>query len=400
MSDRETRHQELADQYLPEELLERFRERAAVYDRENSFFHEDLAELREQGYLTLFVPEEFGGPGLTLNQVSRLQQRLATAAPGTALAINMHLMCTGVIRAMYERGDHSLDYVFEEAVAGEIFAFGISEPANDWVLQGSKTKAEPQDDGGYLLSGVKIFTSLSPVWTRLIVHGLDTATAGGDAETLVYGFLERTHEEAAAGGGAGITVSDQWDVLGMRASQSRATILDGARMRPEKVGRKIPAGRHPDLFTFAITANFQLLIGSVYAGVARRALDLAAAGMRKRRSAKAGTSHAEVPEARVRLADAHMEYLAVPAQLDAYSRDFDELVDHGADWPLRLVSARLNASTAARRSAETALICAGGSGFDNGSELSRLYRDATAGLFHPPSADAARPMYAAALLDE
>lgn len=400
MSDREVRHAELAERYLPEELLERFRERAAVYDRENSFFHEDLAELRDQGYLTLFVPEELGGPGLTLNQVVRLQQRLATAAPGTALAINMHLMCTGVIRAMYERGDHSLDYVFEEAVAGEIFAFGISEPANDWVLQGSKTKAEPQDDGGYLLSGVKIFTSLSPVWTRLIVHGLDTETSGTNAETLVYGFLERTHEEAAAGGGAGITVSDQWDVLGMRASQSRATILDGARMRPEKVGRKIPAGRHPDLLTFAITANFQLLIGSVYAGVARRALDLAAAGMQKRRSAKAGTSHAEVPEARVRLADAHMEYMAVPAQLDAYSRDFDELVDHRAGWPLRLVSARLNASTAARRSAETALICAGGSGFDNGSELSRLYRDATAGLFHPPSADAARPMYAAALLEE
>lgn len=400
MSDRETRHQELADQYLPEELLERFRERAAVYDRENSFFHEDLAELCEQGYLTLFVPEEFGGPGLTLNQVSRLQQRLATAAPGTALAINMHLMCTGVIRAMYERGDHSLDYVFEEAVAGEIFAFGISEPANDWVLQGSKTKAEAQEDGGYLLSGVKIFTSLSPVWTRLIVHGLDTETSGTDAERLVYGFLERTHEEAATGGGAGITVSDQWDVLGMRASQSRATILDGARMRPEKVGRKIPAGRHPDLLTFAITANFQLLIGAVYAGVARRALDLAAAGMKKRRSAKAGTSHAEVPEARVRLADAHMEFMAVPAQLDAYSRDFDELVDHGAGWPLRLVSARLNAATAARRNAETALMCTGGSGFDNGSELSRIYRDATAGLFHPPSADAARPMYAAALLDE
>ena len=400
MSDRETRHQELAEQYLPEELLERFRERAAVYDRDNSFFHEDLAELGEQGYLTVFVPEQFGGPGLTLSEVSRLQQRLATAAPGTALDINMHLMCTGVIRAMYERGDHSLDYVFEEAVAGEIFAFGISEPANDWVLQGSKTKAEPQNDGGYLLSGVKIFTSLSPVWTRLIVHGLDQATAGTDAETLVYGFLERSHAEAAAGAGSGITVSDQWDVLGMRASQSRATILDGARMRPERVARKIPAGRHPDLLTFAITANFQLLIGSVYAGVARRGLELAAAGMQKRRSAKAGTSHAEVPEARVRLADAHMEFMAVPAQLDAYARDFDELVDHGAGWPLRLVSARLNASNAARRNAETALICAGGSGFDNGSEISRLYRDATASIFHPPGIDAARPMYAAALLDE
>lgn len=388
--DRETRHAELAERYLPDDLLERFRQRADGYDRENRFFDEDLDELRERGYLTLFVPEAFGGPGLTLNEVSRLQQRLAGAAPATALAVNMHLMCIGVARAMTERGDASLDDVFGEAMAGEIFAFGISEPANDWVLQGSTSSAEPQEDGGYLLSGVKIFTSLSPVWTRLLVHGLDDTDPGHPM--LVYGFIER--------GVDGITVSDRWDVLGMRASQSRATILDRARMRPGGVARKVPPGRVPDLLTFAITSNFQLLVGSVYAGVAWRALELAAAGLKRRTSAKSGTSFAEVPESRARIADAYLEYLAVPAQLDAYTREIDDLVDHGAGWPLRLVSARLNASTAARRATETALACAGGSGFDNGGELSRLWRDATAGLFHPPSADAARPMYAAALLDD
>ncbi|MFE6995573.1 acyl-CoA dehydrogenase family protein [Microbacterium sp. NPDC057659] len=382
------RHAALAEQYLPDALLERFRERAAVYDRENRFFDEDLADLKDAGYLRLFVPEDLGGAGLNLNEVSKLQQRLATAAPATALAINMHLMCTGVVHAMRERGDHSLDWVLEEAAAGEIFAFGISEPSNDWVLQGSKSTAVPQDDGGYLISGVKIFTSLSPVWTRLIVHGTDAS----DETQLVYGFLERD--------AAGITVSDDWDVMGMRASQSRATILKDVRMRPERVARRIPAGRVPDLLTFAITSNFQLLIGSIYAGVAQRALQLAVAGLKARKSAKAGTTYAEVPESRIRLADAHMEYLAVPAQLEAYCRDFDDLADHGAGWPLRLVSARLNASTSARRTAEVALMCTSGSGFGNAHEASRLFRDATAGLFHPPSADAARPMYAAALLDD
>lgn len=389
MTDREARHAELAQQYLPDDLLERFRERAAVYDRENRFFDEDLAELRERGYLQLFVPEAFGGPGLSLNQVSRLQQRLAGAAPATALAINMHLMCNGVVKAMFDRGDRSLGYVFDETMAGEIFAFGISEPSNDWVLQGSNTAAVPQDDGGYLLSGVKIFTSLSPVWTRLIVHGLDSS---GDEPQLVYGFIDRDEP--------GITVSDDWDVLGMRASQSRATILKDVRMRPERVARRLAPGRTPDLLTFAITSCFQLLIGAVYAGVARRALDLGAAGLKRRKSAKAGASYAEVPESRARLADALMEYMAVPAQLETYTREFDELVDHGAGWPLRLVSARINASNAARRAAEVALMCASGAGFNNSHELSRLFRDATAGLFHPPSADAARPMYAAALLDE
>ncbi|MEV8339329.1 acyl-CoA dehydrogenase family protein [Leucobacter sp. NPDC077196] len=390
MTDRELRHAELAEQYLPDELLERFRERAAVVDRENRFFDDDLIELRERGYLQLFVPAEFSGPGLSLHEVSRLQQRLAGAAPGTALGINMHLMCTGVAAAMFARGDRSLGYVFEEASAGEIFAFGISEPANDWVLQGSNTVAEPQADGGYLLTGTKIFTSLTPVWTRLIAHGLD-ASDPGDPQ-LVFGFIERTSP--------GITVSEHWDVLGMRASQSRSTRLEGAVMRSDRVARRIAPGRTPDLLTFAITSNFQLLVASVYAGVARRALAVAAEALHRRRSASRDASLAEVPEWRTRLADAYREFLSVPAQLDAYTRDFDELVDHGAGWPPRLVAARIGASEAARRAAETALACSGGSGFDSGSEAGRLLRDATAGLFHPPSTDASRPMFAAALLEQ
>lgn len=389
MTDRETRHADLAERYLPDERLDRLRERASALDRENRFFDADLAELREAGYLELFVPEELGGGGLTLHEVSRLQQRLATAAPATALAVNMHLMCTGVAVALAARGDDSLRYVLEEAAAGELFAFGISEPGNDFVLQGSTSVAVPEPDGGYRVTGTKIFTSLAPAWTRLIVHALDASDP--DEPMLVYGFLRRED--------GGTATSEHWDPLGMRASQSRATRLEGARMRPDRVARRIAPGRTPDLLTFAITSHFQLLIGSVYAGLARRALDLAAAALHRRSSARAGAPLAEVPEHRVRIADAYRAYLAVPAQLDAYTRDFDELVDHGAGWPPRLVGARLAAADAARAAAETALMCGGGAGFDADTEASRLYRDAAAGLFHPPSADAARPMFAAALLD-
>ncbi|MFA7498232.1 MAG: acyl-CoA dehydrogenase family protein [Leucobacter sp.] len=389
MTDRETRHTQLAEHYLPDALLDRFRDRAGVYDRENRFFDEDLEELRSRGYLLLFVPEKFGGSGLSMNEVSRLQQRLATAAPATALAVNMHLMCTAVIRSMVARGDRSLEYVFAEAGAGEIFGFGISEPGNDFVLQGSKTEATPLPDGGYRLSGVKIFTSLTPVWTRLIVHGMDRSDP--EAPELVYGFIEREDP--------GVTASDDWNVLGMRASHSRATILDGARISASRVARRLPPGPHTDLLTFSITSGFQLLIGSVYAGVGARALTVGAQSLRHRRSAKAAGPLADVPEFRTRLADALREQIAVQAQLDSVTRDLDELVDHGSGWGLRLVSARLAAGDFARRSAEVALACAGGAGYDAEHEASRLYRDAAASLFHPPSADAARPMFAAALLD-
>ncbi len=93
---------------LSEEMLERFGQRAAVYDRENRFFQEDFEELREAGYLVAAVPTEFGGHGLSLAEVCREQRRLAYRAPATALAINMHLYWTGIAADLYRLGDASL----------------------------------------------------------------------------------------------------------------------------------------------------------------------------------------------------------------------------------------------------------------------------------------------------
>ena len=41
---------------LPTDMLERFRGRAAELDRTNTYFHDDLAELRSVGYLAAVVP--------------------------------------------------------------------------------------------------------------------------------------------------------------------------------------------------------------------------------------------------------------------------------------------------------------------------------------------------------
>lgn len=169
---------------LSDELLTRFRARAAGYDRHNQFFHEDLAELQAVGYLRMFAQ-----PGASLCAVAAEQQRLATAAPATALAVNMHLVWTGVAKLLKDRGDHSLQFVLDEAADGEVYAFGNSEAGNDSVLFDSTTVAVPAAAGGYRFTGRKIFTSLSPAWTRLGVFGKDST---GAAPQLVHGFVHRT----------------------------------------------------------------------------------------------------------------------------------------------------------------------------------------------------------------
>lgn len=91
--------------WLPDDLIERIRGRAAQVDHDNVFPQEDLDELAAAGYLSILVPSALGGGGLGLAEASLLQQRLATAAPATALAINMHLVWTGVAKVLADRGD-------------------------------------------------------------------------------------------------------------------------------------------------------------------------------------------------------------------------------------------------------------------------------------------------------
>ncbi|MGO2049250.1 MAG: acyl-CoA dehydrogenase family protein [Microbacterium sp.] len=373
--------------HLPDDLLDRIRERAPIHDRENTFPEQDLAELRDAGYLKILVPTERGGAGLGLEQAAILQQRLATASPATALSINMHLVWTGVAKVFSDRGVPGLEFVQDGAVGGDVFAFGISEGGNDLVLFGSDTDAVPHPDGSYRFTGTKIFTSLAPVWTKLGLHGLDTTSE--DAPKLVFAFVDRTDA---------VTTSNDWDTLGMRATQSRTTRLDGAAAPASQVVRRIDPGPSPDPIIFGIFSVFELLLASVYTGIARRALDLAVLTVQKRHSKKTGLAYSQDPDIRWRIADMSLAYDALPPQIAALARDVDEQVDNGARWFTLLSGTKHRAVVMAKHVVDQAILTAGGGSYFSSNELSRLYRDVLAGMFHPSDPESAHSTAASALL--
>lgn len=376
------------DELLDDDLLARFRERAARYDRENAFFADDLAELRDAGYLRSIVPAELGGLGWDLGDLVRAQARLATAAPATALGVNMHLVWTSVARLLRDRGDDSLEFLLREAAQGEVFAFGISEAGNDLMLFGSDTVADPQPDGGIRYTGRKIFTSLSPAWTRLGVHGLDTRS--DDAPKLVYGFIDREDPD--------VRTLDDWDTIGMRATQSRTTVLDGAAAAPDRIVRRLDPGPTDDAFVSAIFTCFELLISSVYTGLASRALELAVAAATDRVSRKTGLPRSQDPDVRRRIGEAGSRLDAIEPQLRSLADDVARGADHGPFRFSKPSGLKMRAVQTARDVVEQAVRVAGGRTFFAGDELGRLQRDVLAGAFHPSSDDAALGAIATAWL--
>jgi alkylation response protein AidB-like acyl-CoA dehydrogenase len=364
---------------LSQELLDTIRSRAAGYDRDNSFFTEDLADLTAAGYLT---PR-------SLLETALDQRLLASYAPATALGINMHLVWTGVARVMHERGDSSLDWVLADAEAGELFAFGNSEGGNDLVLFDSLTSAVPGEDGSYAFTGTKIFTSLAPAWTRLGIFGRDNSDP--DNPKLVHGFITRETP--------GWKSLDDWDTLGMRATQSHTTVLTGVVVPASRIARILPVGPSGDPFIFGIFANFLLLIASVYAGLADRGLELGVEALGRRASLKNdGALYSQDPDLRWRAADAALALDALAPQIETLAADVDNLVNHGAAWFRRLTGVKHRSTETARYVVDQAARLAGGGGYRSSAELARLQRDVLAGIFHPSDTESVHSTVATNLL--
>lgn len=343
--------------------MERVRRRAPGYDNNNEFFTDDFVDLSTLGYL---APRP-------LSQLVADQRTLARYAPATALGVGMHLTWVGVANTLAASGDDSLQWVLEEAKRGEVFSFGVSEAGNDRVLTDSVT-AVTKTPEGYAYTGTKIFTSLSPVWTRMSVLG----RMGDD---IVHGFITRDQD--------GWSSTPDWDTLGMRATQSYTTHLDGVVVSPEHLARVLPAGVSADPFIGAIFKNFLLLISAVYVGMGDRALELAVSRVHERTSrARDGARYSSDPDIRWQIAEMGIRQDALEAPLHTLAADVDAGVDHGARWGALLSGVKHRSVETARWLVDRSLRLSGGMAYQRESEISRLQRDVLAGVYHPSDTEA------------
>src|SRR3954454_18858647 len=361
---------------LSEQALLAFRECAAYHDAVGRYPVEDLADLRAAGWFTAALPEDLGGLGLNLVELGGEQRRLARYSPATALSTSMHHYWVGLAADLHRMGLPEADLITEYVMDGDLLASGHAEVGNDVPLALSTTSAS-RVEGGWRITGRKMFGSLGPHWTRLGFHAMDA----GDptAPVVVHGFVP--HDAP------GLTTVPNWDAQGMRATESHDTVLDAVFVPDADVLCVVPAGppNHPAIAVMQVWAV--TLIANVYVGIAARALEISVAPAGRRRSiAIPQGTFAHHPLVQHQVADMFLALDAARAGVAAVARDWVGGVDHGPLWGPKVLAAKWQATVAANRVVDLAFEVVVVSAYRRGTELERLSRDVRAARFHPGTA--------------
>jgi alkylation response protein AidB-like acyl-CoA dehydrogenase len=195
---------------------------------------------------------------------------------------------------------------------------------------------------------------------------------------IVHGFLPRDS--------GGFTIKDTWDVMGMRATRSDDTLLEGAFIPDQYIARVVPAGlAGADFFILSIFAWALGGFSNVYYGLSERLVELTIEHVKNKTSLGLTRTMAHHPEVQRGVAEMIVTLEAMRTQVDAMTNDWSNGVQH-PDWPIKIVATKYNVVNGAWKIADQALETSGGFGMFKKSEMERLFRDARCGRFHPANA--------------
>lgn len=365
-----------------EELAARFAERAAIHDQEGSFPFEHFSDLRENGYLKLTVPAIYGGDEISLYEMVMLQERLAYGDGSTALAVGWHI---GLVLHYRETGRWP-DALFRELCRdivsdGAMINSFASEPATGSPSRGGKPETKAvRTDGGWLITGRKTFSTLSPILDRFIV------TATVEEEGAADEFLVRR--------GEGVTVEETWNTLGMRATGSHDVVLEEVFV-PDEARIYRNSGQGVD-----DGSGWLLHIPACYMGIAFAARDFALRYARDYRPNSVGAPIAELPTVQQSIGEMEAELRLARNMLYTTAERWDREKELRPQLKPDLGLVKYAVTNGALRIVDTAMRIVGGASLSKQLPLERYYRDVRAGLHNPPMDNNVRQLLARDALGE
>src|SRR3954454_19010310 len=127
-------------------------------DRERGYPTEFVKALTEAGWLSILIPEEYGGAGLGISAASAVLEEIHKAGCNAAAChAQMYIMGTVLRHGSKEQKQKYLPGIADGSL--RLQAFGVTEPTTGTDTTKLKTKAVREGNSHYVVNGQKVWTS-------------------------------------------------------------------------------------------------------------------------------------------------------------------------------------------------------------------------------------------------
>jgi butyryl-CoA dehydrogenase len=155
LTDEQQLIRETARSFTDNEVIDRAREN----DRNEHFDLELVGKIADQGYLGAIVPREYGGAGLDYLSYGLVVEEIGRgdSAMRTVISVQTSLVCSAILRWGTEEQKQQL---LPKLCSGEwLGCFGLTEPDTGSDAANQRTRAR-KTESGWVINGAKMFISI------------------------------------------------------------------------------------------------------------------------------------------------------------------------------------------------------------------------------------------------
>ncbi len=340
-----------ARDFATHELAERAREA----DRTGVFDAGMAQRLAEQGYLGAIVPREYGGAGLDYLTYGLLVEEVGRvdSAMRTVISVQTSLVCSALLRWGTEEQKQRW---LPPLCSGEAFGcFALTEPDTGSDAANQRTRAK-MTDGGWVLNGAKMWISLGNVASLALVFAQTDPELGHRG---LAAFLVDCDQP-------GFSPSPIHHKMGLHGSDTASIALDDVEVGEDDLLGEVGQG-----FKIAMSAldsgRYSVAAGCV--GVCQGCLEESVNYAKERK--QFGRPIASFQLVQAMLADLAVDTDAARMLVWRVAH----LKDTGQPSTTETSVAKLYATEAAVRSANTAIQVHGGAGYVDDHPVERYFRD-------------------------
>ncbi|KAF0825615.1 acyl-CoA dehydrogenase [Cytobacillus firmus] len=324
-------------------------------DRTKEFPIEVFKKMADLGLMGLPFPEEYGGAGADTVSFAIVTEELSRACASTGITYSAHISLGGAPLYLFGTEEQKQKYLVPICTGESFGAFGLTEPNAGSDAGGTRTTAV-ENDGEYIINGNKCFITNASYAKHL---ALTAVTGEVDGKKEISAIIVPTDAE-------GFTVIDNYEKMGLNASNTTELVLEDVRVPTEHLLGKKGEGFKQFLITLD---GGRIGIGAMALGIAQAAYEKALQYAKERQ--QFGRSLSNFQAIQFKLADMAMKIEL--ARNMVYKAAW--LKDQGKPFAKEASMCKLYASEICMEIADQAVQIHGGYGYMKEYHVERYMRD-------------------------